>query len=96
MYLEYCDGGAMDSVMAELYRPLTEPQIAYVCKYLVEALAYIHSHKVCIKYFGLYCKYLIYAAFSLSEPSFLLSNIPLSYLHWSLSQDFPMFFPWHT
>lgn len=46
MYLEYCDGGAMDSVMADLYRPLTEPQIAYVCKYLVEALAYIHSHKV--------------------------------------------------
>uniref|UniRef100_A0A0P4W406 Protein kinase domain-containing protein n=1 Tax=Scylla olivacea TaxID=85551 RepID=A0A0P4W406_SCYOL len=46
MYLEYCDGGAMDSIMAELYRPLTEPQIAYVCKYLVEALAYIHEHKV--------------------------------------------------
>lgn len=46
MYLEYCDGGAMDSVMAELYRPLTEPQIAYVCKYLVEALVYIHEHKV--------------------------------------------------
>lgn len=46
MYLEYCDGGAMDSIMAELYRPLTEPQIAYVCKYLVEALVYIHEHKV--------------------------------------------------
>ncbi|XP_071537474.1 serine/threonine-protein kinase 10 isoform X5 [Panulirus ornatus] len=46
MYLEYCDGGAMDSIMADLYRPLTEPQIAYVCKYLVEALIYIHAHKV--------------------------------------------------
>ncbi|KAK3870832.1 hypothetical protein Pcinc_023976 [Petrolisthes cinctipes] len=46
MYLEYCDGGAMDSVMADLYRPLTEPQIAYVCKYLVEALIYIHENKV--------------------------------------------------
>lgn len=46
MYLEYCDGGAMDSVMADLYRPLTEPQIAYVCKYLVEALHYIHEQKV--------------------------------------------------
>nr|XP_045597779.1 serine/threonine-protein kinase 10-like isoform X6 [Procambarus clarkii] len=46
MYLEYCDGGAMDSIMADLYRPLTEPQIAYVCKYLVEALVYIHEQKV--------------------------------------------------
>ncbi|XP_042211781.1 serine/threonine-protein kinase 10-like isoform X9 [Homarus americanus] len=46
MYLEYCDGGAMDSIMADLYRPLTEPQIAYVCKYLVEALVYIHDQKV--------------------------------------------------
>lgn len=51
MYLEYCDGGAMDSIMADLYRPLTEPQIAYVCKYLVEALVYIHSQKVCIAVF---------------------------------------------
>ncbi|XP_069946379.1 serine/threonine-protein kinase 10 isoform X7 [Cherax quadricarinatus] len=46
MYLEYCDGGAMDSIMADLYRPLTEPQIAYVCKYLVNALVYIHEQKV--------------------------------------------------
>ncbi|XP_027236505.1 STE20-like serine/threonine-protein kinase isoform X11 [Penaeus vannamei] len=46
MYLEYCDGGAMDSIMVDLDRPLTEPQIAYVCKYLCRALVYIHSNKV--------------------------------------------------
>lgn len=71
MYLEYCDGGAMDSIMADLYRPLTEPQIAYVCKYLVEALAYIHSHKVCIADFvfftHIYLKGFIFCAFNLEE-----------------------------
>ncbi|XP_042874433.1 serine/threonine-protein kinase 10-like isoform X3 [Penaeus japonicus] len=46
MYLEYCDGGAMDSIMVDLDRPLTELQIAYVCKYLCRALVYIHSNKV--------------------------------------------------
>lgn len=46
MYLEYCDGGAMDSIMRDLDRPLAEPQIAYVCKHLVEALVYIHENKV--------------------------------------------------
>ncbi|CAK5079277.1 unnamed protein product [Meloidogyne enterolobii] len=30
MILEYCAGGAIDSIMAELDKPLTEPQIAYV------------------------------------------------------------------
>lgn len=52
MYLEYCDGGAMDSIMVDLDRPLTEPQIAYVCKYLCRALVYIHSNKVCISGLG--------------------------------------------
>lgn len=47
----------MDSIMAELYRPLTEPQIAYVCKYLVEALIYIHEQKVCIESFIVSVKY---------------------------------------
>ena len=46
MYLEYCDGGAMDSIMRDLDRPLAEPQIAYVCKQLCEALVYIHENKV--------------------------------------------------
>lgn len=46
MYLEYCDGGAMDSIMRDLDRPLAEPQIAYVCKHLCEALVYIHENKV--------------------------------------------------
>lgn len=46
MYLEYCDGGAMDTIMRDLDRPLAEPQIAFVCKQLCEALCYIHDNKV--------------------------------------------------
>uniref|UniRef100_A0A2P2HZL7 STE20-like serine/threonine-protein kinase n=1 Tax=Hirondellea gigas TaxID=1518452 RepID=A0A2P2HZL7_9CRUS len=46
MYLEFCDGGAVDTIMVDLDRPLTEPQIAYLCKNLLEALDYIHKSKV--------------------------------------------------
>ncbi|CAL4065683.1 unnamed protein product, partial [Meganyctiphanes norvegica] len=46
MYLEYCDGGAMDSIMVDLDRPLSEKQIAYVTKNLCNALVYIHENKV--------------------------------------------------
>lgn len=46
MLIEYCDGGALDSIMVELEKPLTEPQIAYVCKNMCEALSFLHSHKV--------------------------------------------------
>ncbi|XP_065219198.1 serine/threonine-protein kinase 10 [Planococcus citri] len=46
MLIEYCDGGALDSIMVELEKPLTEPQIAYVCKNMCQALAFLHSHKV--------------------------------------------------
>ncbi|XP_076048127.1 sterile20-like kinase isoform X2 [Oratosquilla oratoria] len=46
MYLEYCDGGAVDSIMADLDRPLTEPQIAYLCQNLCHALKYVHDNKV--------------------------------------------------
>lgn len=46
MLIEYCDGGALDSIMVELEKPLTEPQIAYVCKNMVEALCFLHSHKI--------------------------------------------------
>ncbi|XP_025416771.1 serine/threonine-protein kinase 10 isoform X3 [Sipha flava] len=46
MLIEYCDGGALDSIMVELDRALIEEQIAYVCKYMCEGLAFLHKSKV--------------------------------------------------
>ncbi|XP_065091532.1 serine/threonine-protein kinase 10 isoform X2 [Ochlerotatus camptorhynchus] len=46
MLIEYCDGGALDSIMVELEKPLTEPQVAYVCKHMVEGLYHLHKNKV--------------------------------------------------
>lgn len=46
MLIEYCDGGALDSIMVELEKPLNEPQIAYVCKNICQALSFVHAHKV--------------------------------------------------
>ncbi|TRY65945.1 hypothetical protein DNTS_012349, partial [Danionella cerebrum] len=44
--IEFCAGGAVDAVMLELERPLTEPQIRVVCKQTLEALLYLHENKV--------------------------------------------------
>ncbi|XP_066517490.1 STE20-like kinase b [Hoplias malabaricus] len=44
--IEFCAGGAVDAVMLELERPLTEPQIRVVCKQVLEALVYLHESKV--------------------------------------------------
>ncbi|KAG7315815.1 hypothetical protein KOW79_020681 [Hemibagrus wyckioides] len=44
--IEFCAGGAVDAVMLELERPLTEPQIRVVCKQTLEALIYLHENKV--------------------------------------------------
>nr|CAD7571689.1 unnamed protein product [Timema californicum] len=46
MLIEYCDGGALDSIMVELEKPLTEPQIAYVCQQMTEGLVFLHQSKV--------------------------------------------------
>jgi STE20-like kinase len=46
MLIEYCDGGAVDSIMAELDKPLTEPQIAYVCQHMCRGLTFLHHSKV--------------------------------------------------
>lgn len=46
MLIEYCDGGALDSIMVELEKPLTEPQIAYVCKHMCAGLSHLHRSKV--------------------------------------------------
>ncbi|XP_063056126.1 STE20-like kinase b [Engraulis encrasicolus] len=44
--IEFCGGGAVDAVMLELERPLTEPQIRVVCRQTLEALLYLHENKV--------------------------------------------------
>uniref|UniRef100_A0A8C4WDC2 non-specific serine/threonine protein kinase n=1 Tax=Gopherus evgoodei TaxID=1825980 RepID=A0A8C4WDC2_9SAUR len=44
--IEFCAGGAVDAVMLELERPLTEPQIKVVCKQTLEALNYLHENKI--------------------------------------------------
>ncbi|XP_048464679.1 STE20-like serine/threonine-protein kinase isoform X3 [Rhincodon typus] len=44
--IEFCAGGAVDAVMLELERALTEPQIRVICKHTLEALSYLHDNKV--------------------------------------------------
>ncbi|KAK3553985.1 hypothetical protein QTP70_019029 [Hemibagrus guttatus] len=44
--IEFCAGGAVDAVMLELERPLTEPQIRVVCKQSLDALTYLHENKI--------------------------------------------------
>uniref|UniRef100_A0A4W3GH34 STE20-like kinase a n=1 Tax=Callorhinchus milii TaxID=7868 RepID=A0A4W3GH34_CALMI len=44
--IEFCGGGAVDAVMLELERALTEPQIRVICRQTLEALIYLHDNKV--------------------------------------------------
>lgn len=46
MYIEYCEGGAVDDIMLELEKPLTESQIAYICRQILEGLEFLHSNHV--------------------------------------------------
>ncbi|XP_034948051.1 serine/threonine-protein kinase 10 [Chelonus insularis] len=46
MLIEYCDGGAVDSIMVELEKALTEPQISYVCQQMTKGLSFLHKSKV--------------------------------------------------
>ncbi|XP_066139058.1 serine/threonine-protein kinase 10 isoform X2 [Euwallacea fornicatus] len=46
LLIEYCDGGALDSIMTELEKPLTEPQIAYVCQSMCQGLQFLHKSHV--------------------------------------------------
>ncbi|KAK5976879.1 Protein kinase domain-containing protein [Trichostrongylus colubriformis] len=46
MMLEFCAGGAVDAIMIELEKPLTEPQIAYIARYTCEAVAFLHDNNV--------------------------------------------------
>uniref|UniRef100_A0A1I7ZIZ5 Protein kinase domain-containing protein n=1 Tax=Steinernema glaseri TaxID=37863 RepID=A0A1I7ZIZ5_9BILA len=44
--LEFCAGGAVDGIMLELEKPLMEPQIAYITKYVCKALVFLHDNGV--------------------------------------------------
>uniref|UniRef100_A0A914URK6 Protein kinase domain-containing protein n=1 Tax=Plectus sambesii TaxID=2011161 RepID=A0A914URK6_9BILA len=46
MLLEFCGGGAIDTIMVELEKGLTESQIAYVGRYMCEAVRFLHSQNV--------------------------------------------------
>jgi len=46
MMLEFCAGGAVDSLMIKLQRPLTEPQIAFIARGVCAALDYLHANLV--------------------------------------------------
>ncbi len=44
--LELCDGGAVDSIMVKLERPLNETQIAYIALHVCDALRFLHANNV--------------------------------------------------
>ncbi|XP_078284844.1 STE20-like serine/threonine-protein kinase [Rhinoraja longicauda] len=43
---EFCAGGAIDAIMLELERGLTEPQIRVICRQMLEALDYLHTNQI--------------------------------------------------
>lgn len=44
MLIEFCSGGAVDTLMFDLDKPLTEPQIQYVIRETLEAMVYLHEN----------------------------------------------------
>jgi serine/threonine protein kinase len=44
MLIEFCSGGAVDTLMFDLDKHLTEPQIQYVTRETLEALVYLHDN----------------------------------------------------
>ncbi|CAH1173549.1 unnamed protein product [Phaedon cochleariae] len=46
LLIEYCDGGALDSIMTELEKPLNEHQIAYVCQNMCKGLQFLHKSHI--------------------------------------------------
>ncbi|XP_052772331.1 serine/threonine-protein kinase 10-like isoform X2 [Mya arenaria] len=46
MYIEFCGGGAVDSIMVDLEKPLKEKQIRYICREMCEGLAFVHGQHV--------------------------------------------------
>ncbi|VDN55923.1 unnamed protein product [Dracunculus medinensis] len=46
LLLEFCGGGAIDTIMIELSRGLTEVQIQYVMKEILKAICFLHEKNV--------------------------------------------------
>nr|CDS31931.1 STE20 serine:threonine protein kinase [Hymenolepis microstoma] len=46
MYLEYCGGGAVDDIMKNLDKPLTEQQIKFISREVISGLAFLHQHLI--------------------------------------------------
>ncbi|CAH8857551.1 unnamed protein product [Trichobilharzia szidati] len=46
MYLELCGGGALDSLMEKLEKPLTEPQIRFISHEVLEGLGFLHENLI--------------------------------------------------
>ncbi|XP_076460316.1 serine/threonine-protein kinase 10-like isoform X7 [Babylonia areolata] len=46
MFIEFCGGGALDSIMVDLEKGLTENQIVYVCHEMCRALDFLHRHNI--------------------------------------------------
>ncbi|XP_056592916.1 serine/threonine-protein kinase 10 [Triplophysa dalaica] len=46
IFIEYCPGGALDDIMLELERGLSEQQISEVCCQTLQALSYLHQHHI--------------------------------------------------
>ncbi|VEL31475.1 unnamed protein product [Protopolystoma xenopodis] len=44
MYLEFCGGGAADAVMQKLERGFSERQIKFLCKEILQGLAFLHAN----------------------------------------------------
>lgn len=46
MLIEFCEVGAVDSIMIDLEKPLTEKQIQYLCHEICQGLSYLHKNRV--------------------------------------------------
>ena len=46
IFIEFCDGGALDSIIVELEKGLTEKQIAYVCHGMCRGLVHLHKQGI--------------------------------------------------
>ncbi|XP_035204648.1 serine/threonine-protein kinase 10-like, partial [Stegodyphus dumicola] len=44
--IEFCEGGAVDTIMVDLEKPLTEPQIRYLCREVCEGLQFLHENRI--------------------------------------------------
>ena len=43
--MEYCGGGAVSDIYEILEKPLSEEQIAFICRETLQGLSYLHESK---------------------------------------------------